>query len=152
MIAPADLATLAAAINADPNLTAAVQQQAEQTIAVYYNTVPASPTLVWNPSIPLSTIKKAIDWTADANGFQTLTATKQNAYLAITADGANLDATNVNIRNAFGSIFPATIATALQAAAQTPATRFQALFVSGGSTSYYGYQVSQQDVQSAMGW
>ena len=145
-IATADLATWNAAAVADPNLTAAIAAGGVTDIVNYYNTVPASPTMLWMPAVPLASIKSAIDWTSDANGFQTLTATKQNAYIALTGDGAALDATQANIRSAFSSIFPAAIVTALTAASQTGATRFQALFTTSNVTKYWGYQVSQTDV------
>ena len=152
MIPSADLTTWHSAAAADANLTDAISQHNVPFIRDYYNAVPGSPTLVWNPSVPVSAVKSAIDWTSGANGFQTLTATKQNAYLALTADGANVDATKQNIRDAFGSIFPVAVANALAAVAQTGATRFQALFVTNGVTSYYGWQVSDLDVDQMMGW
>ena len=153
MISANDNTTWHTAALADANLTALIAAHAVEAIRDYYNAVPTSgATLVWMPEVALAKVKSAIDWTSGANGFQTLTATKQNAYLALTADGQPLDATNANIRNAFGSIFPAAIATALAAVAQTGATRFQALFVAGGVTSYWGYQVNDVDVQTMMGW
>ena len=151
MISTNDLATWKTAALADVNLTAFIAAQDAASIARYYNTVPTSPTMLWMPAVPLAAIKSAIDWTAGANGYQTLTAPKQNAYLALTADGAPLDATNANIRAAFASIFPAAVVTALTAVSQTGATRFQALFTNANVTAYWAYQVSLTDVQTMLG-
>lgn len=147
-----DLVTFAAAINATTSLASAIAAKNEEPIINYFNTIPSSPVEMWNPSVPLSSVKSAIDWTAGTNGFQTLTATKQQTYLCLTADGANLDAAQVNIRNAFSSIFPTTVSSALQVIAQTPATNFEALFTTSGVCSHYGYYVDVTDVAQAMGW
>lgn len=146
-----DLPAFKTSILADSTLTAAVAAKDWQTIANAYN-APSSPAvMVWRPSVPVSEMANAIDWTAGANGFLSLTVAKQNAYFALT-QGGTVDATQVNIRNGFGAIFAAAIASALAAVAQVQATRFQALFTTAGVTSYFGQQVDGIDIAAAMGW
>ena len=146
---PSDYAAFKASIQADGTLAAAVTAQDWPTIANAYNAASSPSVMVWRPSIPVAELNNAIDWTGGANGFSLLSIAKQNAYFALT-QGGTVDSTQVNIRNGFGAIFPATIATALATVAQVQATRFQALFSTGNVTTYFGYQVSPSDVQQAM--
>ncbi|MDE2022337.1 MAG: hypothetical protein KGI71_05515 [Patescibacteria group bacterium] len=135
--------------DANANFAALVAAHDWPGLANAYNALSSPAVMVWRPSVPVSELASAIDWTADANGFQALTVSKQNTYFALT-QGGTVDATQVNIRNGFGAIFPAAIATALAAVAQVQATRFQALFTTNGVTTYFGASLSPTDVQQAM--
>ena len=152
----AQLATLKTDIQGQGSLTAAVASADWPTVANFYNA--DSATLVWLPSVSIDTLKGAIDWTttpvAGGNGgFQMLSAGARDAYSSLT-QGSMVDATQVNIRNGFASIFPSNIALALQAVAQRLATRLELLFSSGGPpvvSSVFGYRISPDEVQKAMG-
>ena len=145
-----DRAAFKASVLADNTLSAAVTAQDWPTIAIAYN-APSSPAvMLWRPNVPIAELNNAIDWTGDANGFLLLSVAKQNAYFALT-QGGTVDATQVNVRNGFGAIFPASVASALATIAQVQATRFQALFSAGSVSSYFGVTLGADDVQKAMG-
>lgn len=145
MLNSAQLATFKAAIVADPNIAAELAALDDAAIAAYYN-APSSPAVsLWRPNIPVAELNTAVDWSA----FAGLTALKQNTYFAMTQPGF-VDATAVNIRNGFGTVFgTSTTLTALTALAQRTATRFEALFTTANVCALFGIVVNAEDVRQA---
>ena len=141
----AQLATIKAAINGDP--TAAAFENGDsgnQALATYLNTVPASPTMVWRPVVSAADMAAVIDWSA----FAALTVAKQNTYFALQS--GPVDATSVNIRNGFNTVFGAgATLTALTALAQRGASRFEAMFTTSNVCSVFGQSISAWEVGSA---
>jgi len=154
---PAQLATLKTDIQAQGSLAAAVAAHNWTPVMDFYNA--ASATSVWLPAVRVEVLADAIDWTTTAvaggnGGFQQLPAAARDAYFALTQGGV-VDATQANIRNGFGSIFPANVASALAAVSQRVGTRLEVLLSTpAGSavvTQVLGVGVTAQDVATALG-
>jgi hypothetical protein len=146
----AQLATLKAGILADSTAAAFPNTaQGNYDCAAYLNAGSSPAVMIWLPSVSVSVINNAIDWTAGANGFISLTVSKQNAYFALTQGGV-MDATQANIRAGFQAIFPAAIVTAIQGVAQRNSTRFEAMFTTASVCSLFGRQVLPNEVNAAL--
>ena len=154
---PAQLATLKTDILAQGTLAAAVAAHNWTPVMDFYNA--ASATNVWLPAVRVEVLADAIDWTTTAvaggnGGFQQLPAAARDAYFALT-QGGEVDATQANVRNGFGSIFPANVASALAAVSQRVGTRLEVLLSTpAGSavvTQALGVGVTAQDVATALG-
>jgi hypothetical protein len=138
------LQALKAAMTTDPNVAADLAAGNDGNIAIYYNSTDPTRT-VWKPNVTVHDMNTAIVWSE----FVVLTDLKQRAYMAITQNGT-VDATSLNVRNGFNSIFGASSSlTNLTAIAQQPATRFEALdafwVTTGGTvgvTSVFGFRLS----------
>jgi len=153
----AQLAIFKTDIQAQGTLAAAVAAHNWTPVMDFYNA--ASATNVWLPAVRVEVLADAIDWTTTAvaggnGGFQQLPAAARDAYFALTQGGV-VDATQANIRNGFGSIFPANVASALAAVSQRVGTRLEVLLSTpAGSavvTQVLGVGVTAQDVATALG-
>lgn len=142
---PAQIATLKAAIAADPTMSAYPNtSDGAYDLAQYLNATSNPAVSIWKPDVSPSAMAAAVDWTA----YAALTAAKQNAYLALTQ--GPVDATSASVRSAFSSIFGAgATLTALSALAQRTASRLEAVFTTSNVCSVYGQMVGYQDVQQA---
>jgi hypothetical protein len=146
----AQLQTFKADLNTNPGVATMIANSDWVGVANYYNTVPASPTMLWRPLITVDELNTAIVWSE----FTALTVAKQNAYMALI-QGA-IDATKSNIRNGFTAIFAAggQTVTNLTAVAKRAGTRFEVLFsaVDGAAStsSVFGALCDQNDVINAL--
>jgi len=143
MLTPAQNATLKSAMLGDSNVIAIVGQ--DQKVADYYNA--ASTTSIWIPNLTRQTIIANTNWVA----FAAKSALLQATFNALLLDGL-VDATNANIRNGFGAVFTGADLTALSNIAQRLASRFEALFSSGGPpavTTVFGHQLTDLEVYQA---
>lgn len=141
---PDQLLTFKAAMLADANIAAFVAAKDAQSITAYYNG--AGTGSLWRPSISASELNNAVVWSE----FAGLTVALQNTYLAMIAVGY-IDATNVNIRNGFSTVFTGkTSLTNLATLAQRTATKFEALYAAGNVCPLFGYMVTPYDVGLAL--
>lgn len=140
---PTQYQALKAAILAD----GALNGQSDEFIADALNQASNPNVDIWKPSIPVSEMTSVIDWAEYAS----ITAAKQNAYLALT-QGSVIDATKASVRAAFGSIFSgqANTTAALTALAKRSATKFEALFTTSGVCAVFGQTLTPQDVGIAL--
>jgi hypothetical protein len=142
-LTPTQLATLKSAMLADANLTAFVAAGNDGAIAAYYNATGAGN--LWRPIITVSELNTAIVWSE----FAGLTVALQNTYLAMVVVGS-VDATNVNIRNGFSTVFTGkTSLTNLSALAQRVATRLEALYAVANVCPIFGYVISVAEINQA---
>lgn len=145
MLTTAQLATLKSDIAA--NFAAQVTAADWPTITAAYN-APSNPVVtIWRADIPTSEIVSGITFSE----LVALSAVKQFGLQVLMQPGT-VDATSANVRAAFSAIFGAsTTLTALSALAQRTATRLEALFTTAQVSAVYGYALSANDVQKAMG-
>jgi hypothetical protein len=136
---PAQLATLKAAIAAEPtpvtyNGAAVAVNLVPNTpdgavaIAAFYNALDAGPFIVWRTNVPTAEIRAVLDWSA----YILLAVSNQNAFEFLVSGGL-VDASRSNVRAGIAAIFgsPSTNLTALQALAKRSATRAEKLFAAG---------------------
>ncbi len=146
---PAQSSTFAAAVNADPTVSTAVQQHDWFTISNVYNQ-PTS-TLIWRGDITQTQVQGAI---VGSEAVKQSAQQLQLLQLSMTAPVIN--AQDLNIRAQFGAIFPASSAVStsanLTSIAQRFATKFESLYVSSQVSAVYGQILSPLDVQKAMGF
>lgn len=143
---PAQLAVFKTALLADVSQTADVAAGNHGKIAGYFNTVPASPVMVWRPGISISELNTAVVW-AD---YKALTVASQNTYMAMISS-ASIDATSPSVRAGFQAVFGAgATLTNLTAIAQRPATRLEALFTVSGVSSVFSQKLTVDDVINAL--
>lgn len=152
-ITSAQSSTLAAAIAADPTLTANGSSNQFQSIADAMNLASNPAVGLWMPNVATSVILTALlasDMTALSAG--------NIGYLQMLLTVGVVDATSANVRANFSTIFAGkTTLTNLIAAAQKTATRFEALgafiTVAGASSisTAYGIVLVAKDVQAALG-
>lgn len=144
-----------ASINGDATAAAMVSAGNTGQVADYYNTVPASPTLVWRPVVPVPELNAVVDWSVFAGSATTVA--KQNTWFAMTQPGS-VDATAVGIRNGFNTVFGAgATLTALTNVGRRNGTRFEVLFsaptspASGANVStQFGVFCSEAEVLAAL--
>ena len=116
-----------------------------EALAAYYNTVASPQVDLWRPNILPSEVIPVIVMSE----YIALTAVKQNGLL-LYMQGVYIDATNVNTRNGFASIFTSgTSLTNLTALAKKAATNFENLFTSNNVSSVFGQVVTPSDIFSA---
>lgn len=138
---PAQLTTFKAAIA----LNAASYNQADLgSVATWFNTSSGAG-FYWRPSITIAELNTAIVWSE----FAALTALLQNTYMAMIQAGV-VDATSLNIRNGFSTIFSAVSLTNLTAIAKRVPTRLEALFTTANLCSAPGLTASNSDVIAAI--
>lgn len=141
---PAQLTTFKNAILSDANLAAARLAGDHGAISTYYNGNGVGN--IWRPYIAVSELNTAIVWSE----FAALSVQFQNCYFALIQGGA-VDATKVNIRNGFGTVFTGTSLTNLTALAQRLATKFEALFTTANVCVLFAQTVTPTDVAAALG-
>ena len=145
----AQAAALKTAIQGDATVAAMVTAHDWPGIAANYN-APSSPSVfAWNNNVRADYIISAIV-PAD---LAALTVQQTMGLLAILSAGF-VDASNANVQTWFTTLFngKATTLAQLTTAGQTLVTKFQALFTTSNVCSLYGYQLSNLDVQQAMGF
>lgn len=141
----AQSATLLAAIKADPTGNSLRVVSDDKNLAVYLNTVPASPVMVWRPSISQTEINTAIVGTE----FAALSSLKQN-LLNVMLTGP-VDATSANVQANFTAIFGAgTTLANLTTLAKRNATRLEQVFVTNGVSAVFGLVIQAADVASVV--
>jgi len=147
----AQLATLKAAIRdeTDPTFASARSAGATSAMADFYNQ-PASPQVfLWRPDVPIRDLVNAIIFSE----LEAATVAKRDVWSTLIG-GDTIDATKANIRAGFALVFAGTpgsvSVTNLTAAAQRPATRFEALFTAGNVSSVFGQSLSGDDIIAAL--
>lgn len=142
-----DLAAIKSAIQADATALAFVNAANPGGCAEYLNAVPAAPTLIWRPDVPVAELLTGVVWSA----FVALSTGAIAAWQALTS-GGTVDATSANVRAGFVTIFGSgsQTVTNLSAIAQRPASRLEALFSVSAVCSHYGEQIDSATVQAAM--
>lgn len=136
---PAQLATLKAAILADPELAALPNTDDGNFTLAEMLTQPAAPAfIVWRPDVTADEIFDQVRWTG-TGGYIARSAGERDAFAVLMARGT-LDFSKNRIRGAFDDIFSgaATEAVATRAAiaavAKRPATRGEKIFATGTGT------------------
>lgn len=116
-------------------------------IARYYNSVAVPKVDIWKPDLTIDEITNVIVM----SDFIAITAARREAWMAMS-QATFINATLAQVRANFVSIFGNNTATtnAVTAIAKRPATRFEALFITGEASSRYGYQVVAEDIETAI--
>lgn len=150
---PAQLTILKNAIAADPTMSAFPNtMDGAFDLANYLNAASSPAVNVWRADVGIDEIGPQIVMSE----YVALTAVKQTGLLQLT-QGAKVDATNANVRQAFSAIFGAgaTSLTNLTALAQRAGTRFETIagFLTAAApanvSSVYGIRVTYLDVMAA---
>ena len=149
MLTSSQAVTLKSAITSDATVSGAVTARNWFAIAENYNS--ATTTQIWRNDITPGQILTAIV------GSEAIKQSAQQLQLAqLLLTEPVVDATNLVVRAQFSSIFPASSAASTSAnlvtVAQRPATKFENLFVTSLVSTVYGYTLTPQDVQNAMGF
>ncbi len=149
MLTSTQAATLKAAITSDAAVSSAVSAHNWFAIAANYNAL--TTTQIWRSDVTQQQVLSAIV------GSEAVKQSAQQLQLAqLLLTEGSIDATSPVVRGQFGSIFPSSSAASTSAnlttIAQRQATKFENLFVSSLVSTVYGYTLTPDDVQNAMGF
>ena len=141
-------AVLKSSIQTDPTVSSFVAVADWVSVANNYNANTSN--LIWRQDLSPNAMLSAIV------GVEAVARPTNALLLAqMLLAAPTIDATNQNVRQQFGAIFPASSAAStsanLTAVAQRGATKYESLFITSQVTSVYGYTLTPLDVQTAMG-
>jgi len=150
MLTSGQQSVLVSAINADPTLTALAAANGFPQIADAMNAASSPAVSVWRADLPSKTVLNALQ------ASDMPTPAGLIGYVQLLLSVPVIDASNANVRASFSTCFSGKTTLAnLTGLAQRTATRFEALFTTVASpantTSVYGYLVTADDVQAALG-